>query len=213
MMRQGGVRALLVVGFAAAAHPARAQKPFEGIIDARIDTPMGSATASYSIKGDKLRMDMSMANGMASAMIVDAGAHRTYMLMATRHMYIERDLPDSMPVAARRSAADDVTWTGRTEKIAGLSCEHALLTEADGSRVDMCIAKGITYVGGGMGGPTPWQRHALGGFPLKVQREEEPTPMFLVTKVQRKALGDDRFAPPPGWQRMTMPMGVPLGRP
>lgn len=213
-------RSLLVAASATAvAGPAFAQKPFEGVIDARINTPMGPATSSYSIKGEKLRMDMSMGNGMAMATIVDRAAHKGYVLMPARQMYMERDIPDSLAAAAPNDAAGKFAWTGRTETIAGLSCEHATTTAGDGSKYDMCIAKGITFAGRGGGGmgrgamASGWQQQVQGGFPLRVQREGDPEPLFEATKVDRKAVANDVFTPPSGWQKMSMPMGMPMGRP
>ena len=57
------------------------------------------------------------------------------------------------------------------------------------------------------------QQRVQGGFPLTVQRAGDKEPMFEVTSVEKKKLSDDLFTPPAGWQKMSMPMGMPVGRP
>lgn len=206
---------LLVAGCIGIVGRASAQKPFEGVIEARINTPMGSATASYSIKGQKIRMDMSMAAGLATAMVFDRDAHVMYVLIPSRRSYIEREIPDTVPVTASKPSGHALVWTGKRETIAGLSCDDATVTEDDGAKIDMCIAKGVTYFerpGMAHRAPGSWQEQVEGGFPLKVQREDEATPAFEATKVERKTLADDVFAPPAGWRRMSTPMDMPMGR-
>lgn len=214
-------RVLLVIGaIVGATGSALGQKPFEGTIDATMHTQMGELNATYFLKDARMRTDMSMGTGIRTSMIVDPAAHRMYMLMPTRQMYMEREMPDSLLQSAGQQAANNkVTWTGRTETIAGVSCEHATATANDGSQLDMCIAKGIDFGGRAMmmgrrgAAGDSWQQHVEGGFPLRVQRVGDSTPLFEVTKVERKAVGDDLFTPPAGWQKMTMPMMGPMDRP
>ena len=192
------------------AHAARAQR-FEGVITAKILDQ--DAVVTYSIKGAKLRTEMSMGPEMRAASIIDRAAGKTYLLLPMQQAYIERDLDTSR--ADERSRAESeagFAWTGTHQTIAGVPCDDAVIT--DGTQLNMCIARGIMFVAGtgtgARGAPqSSWQSRIQGGFPMRVQRAGEPTPLMEVTSVERKSLPDELFAPPPSWRKMSMPMGHP----
>lgn len=210
MIPRSVIPLLLAVGMSITARDALAQQ-FEGVITAKMH---GDATIAYSIKGDKLRADMTTQGDMRMATVVDRGARKMYMLMPAQQMYMERDFDTTMAAGARQQASADFSWTGTHQTIAGLTCDDATLKTNDGTQLNMCIAKGIAFAaaGPGLGRGVPrdsWQSHVQGGFPLKVQRAGDATPLMEVTNVDRKALADELFVPPTGWRKMTMPMGAP----
>lgn len=209
------VLALAATTLVAAPRPAMAQQ-FEGVITARMHGD--NTTATYSIKGDKLRLDMAMDGATRASSIIDRGARKMILLMHEQQMYMERDF-DTTTVGGGvpQAGAADFTWTGTHQTIAGMSCDDGVFTARDGSRTNMCIARGISFFGGpGMRrGPArdSWQSHVQGGFPLKVQRAGDDMPVMEVTSIDRRSLADALFAPPAGWRRMTMPMGGPPPQP
>ncbi len=189
--------------------PALAQSPFEGVITVRMHTPQGGADGSYAIKGDKLRMDMSVSSGRDMAVVMDGSAKRLYILLPSQGTYMERPLDATQMSTSPSADASKLQWTGKKETIAGLACEHALVNNEDGSKFDVCLARGIIFFGPasgiGAGGASAWEQQVRGGFPLRVQRVGDQQPVFQVAKVERKALSDDLFSPPAGWQKMSMP--------
>ncbi len=206
-----------IVGALALLAPASSQAQFEGVLTAKMNSERGPMDVTHSIKGDKMRMDMTMGRMGDAAMIVDKAAEKSYMLMPQRKMYMENDLSGAIAQAQSQSKAD-FKWDGTSQTIAGTKCDDATSKEEDGTVMHMCIAKGIAFhaASGGMGRgaqASAWQRAVQGGFPLKVQREGESQPLFEVTKLEKKSLGDDLFTPPAGWQKLSMPMGMPMGRP
>jgi hypothetical protein len=200
-------RSLLLFGAAAGlaicSPPARAQS-FEGVLTIRMATPAGGGDATYSIKGERMRMDMSMGGMGSIATILDQSTKKAYMIMPARSMYMETDIPP----AAQQSDKGSFAWKGTKETIAGQECEDATAKDPDGASYDMCIARGLAVFGhaGGMrrSGPT-WQDQVQGGFPLKVVKTGESEPVFEVTKIEKKSLSDDLFTPPAGYQKMSMP--------
>ena len=206
------VQASFALALFSVAHPARAQQ-FEGVITANMLDQ--NATVTYSIKGAKLRTEMSMGPEMRAASIIDRAAAKMYLLLPMQQAYMERDLDTTLTSGRGQVHSDaDFSWTGTHQTIAGIPCDDAVLKERDGMQLNMCLAKGIMFVAGtGMGARgTPrnnWQSRIQGGFPMRVQRVGEPKPLMEVTSVERRSLPDDLFGPPPSWRRMSMPMGRP----
>lgn len=212
-MRQFAVvrSVLAAVAVVAVAPVARAQQ-FEGVITATMLDQ--NATVTYAVKGDKLRTEMAMGPEMRTATIIDRAARKMYLLLPMQQAYMERDLDTTLTGERGQAHSDaDFSWTGTHQTIAGIPCDDAVLKERDGAQLNMCIAKGITFVGGGgmaaRGTPrNNWQSRIQGGFPMRVQRAGDPKPLMEVTSVERKSLSDDLFVPPAGWRKMSM-----FGRP
>lgn len=117
--------------------------------------------------------------------------------------------------------------TGQREVIAGIPCEHFRIVNArEQTEMDMCLAKGMgIFMGmamdagaaGGMGGgkqpagvPPEIRdlaaRLSEGAFLLKSEMKEKGkvTMTMLATRVERKALSDDLFLPPPDYRPFDM---------
>ena len=201
------------------ASAARTQRPFEGVLTIRMASPAGAQDATYSLKGDRMRMDMSLPDGMGMSMLIDRSARKAYVLLPQQRMYMEQDFEEPALPQGGDKGRSSFTWTGKTETVAGLRCEHGIAKDDDGSQYDVCVARGTGFFGGQSGGPMSghgtgpsggWQRYVADGFPLKVQKVGDPTTVFEVTRVERKSLSNELFTPPAGWQKMQMPR---MGRP
>lgn len=213
--------ALAAASLIVLAIPVSAQQPFEGVLTIRLTSPSGTQNATYSLKGERMRMDMAVREGMQLSMIVDRRANKAYLLMAQQRMYVEHDFDESELLSAAQGRKGEFTWTGKKEKVAGLECEHALVTDETGSRYDVCIARGTGFFARQQGAPighrggegaSGWERHVEDGFPLKVQKAGDRTTVFEVTRIERKSLSGALFTPPSGWQKMRMPV-MPGPRP
>ena len=217
-MRARTSSSLLVAALAATtlgARPADAQNAFEGVVTFQVNTGSGGEqTMQYSVKGNKVRMDIS-AQGMQMFTLFDGSSKMIDVVIPTQRMYMEHSVADAQHMTDSALANTKIDWTGQKETIAGYECEHANITDDEGKTTDVCLAKGLgTFVqmGSGMGGRGRggdmgggWEGHLGQAFPLKVQRDG--TVEMLATNIQKKSIDDSIFSIPDGFQKMTMPGG------
>lgn len=197
------------------AAPARAaaQGAFEGVVTFQMDAGrQGPATMQYSVKGENVRMDMSV-QGMDMFTLFNGATKTARIVIPMQQMYMERAVdPQEIADSASRGKSD-LTWTGRKETVAGHECEHATITDDAGTSTDVCLAKGLgTFVqidggGRGRGGPPGggWEGRVANEFPLKVQQNGRT--LMEATKIERKTLDPSIFTVPDGYQKMDVPMG------
>jgi len=228
---------------------------FEGAITARMfagDQPM---EIKYAIKGTRTRVETQLSQGgtQTGVMLMDVSSGtQTTMLMPKTKTYMTMGL-DEMALALagvnlpadvvnkRLSALDDasgdfrkVTSTGKTETVAGFTCQHWLFGDKQGT--DVCLAQGLGYFGGGgqsggvfdklknlaMGDKMKAQLAANpefakfvegGAFPLKMAKIEDgqSKTVMEVTNIERKSLDDSLFTVPADYKKMEIP-GMPTGK-
>jgi hypothetical protein len=233
MRRPSPVAAACAAALAfAAAAPVAAQE-FEGRITIQTASDPGKPGGEMVLlaKGNRSRIEV-QAQGMAMYVIMDLEDGSMTSVMPAQRMFMRMDmkqLEQSMPGMGGEAAAPKLTRTGRTETIAGYSCEHVLFESDKGDRMDICGAKGLGFFGGAPGGPlarsggarVPAGYEALtrefkdGFFPLRMEVIKGTTrqQVMLVTKIERQALEASLFAPPAGFQEMKMPAMPGAGRP
>lgn len=194
--------------------PATAQGAFEGVVTFQMNAgPQGNQTMQYSAKNGKARWDISMpgAGGEMFVLMKDGGKTMD-MVVPSQQMYMERSGADI--VAMADSAADNakIKWTGKKETVAGYECEHATITDKDGTSTDACLAKGLGQfmgMGGAPGGrgsmSGAWQGHLGQMFPLKIEHQGQL--VLQATKIEKQSLDDAIFQIPSGFQKMSMPGG------
>jgi hypothetical protein len=200
-------RAITVVSLTSVPAMVFAQGRFEGVITARMNGQAGGTDVTYSIKGDQFRMDIG-GRGMGMYIIRDAAKNSSIMVMPSQRMYTGAREGAATPTARKMP---EIKMTGKMEKIAGVECEHVLLTGEDG-QYDVCAAKGLggfAAMNGPMGrGPASqsaaWQKLGRDLFPLRVQKVGESEPIFEVTKIEKKSLDHSLFAAPEGFTKMDM---------
>ena len=99
---------------------------FEGVLHmttSHADTDMKSAMDWY-LKGDKGRMEMSRGEGRTSVMIFDATTRTMQMAMPGQKSYMEFSLAGERGEHLAQAFENQVVErTGKTETIAGYSCE------------------------------------------------------------------------------------------
>lgn len=209
--------AALLVAIAAIPAIASAQGTFEGSITFRVSGGRGGEESMvYSVKGDNVRMDMSAGMGMSMYTLYDGDKKSVSMVIPMRQMYMEYSMDNAKMPTGTADKKTEITWTGKKETVAGYECEHATITNDDGSQTDVCLAKDLgTFVqmgGGGMrgrgrGGPmgSGWEGHIGSTFPLKVERNGQL--VMEATKIEKKTLDASMFAIPEGYHKMSMPTG------
>ena len=193
--------------------PASAQSAFEGVVTFQMSAgPQGIQTMQYSTKHGKARWDISMPGGNNMFVLMKDGGKTMDMVMPSRQMYLERSDADVAAIADSVADKVKINWTSKKETIAGYECEHATITETDGTSTDACLAKGLGQfvgMGGGPGGrgsmSGAWQGHLDQMFPLKIEHQGQL--VLQATKIEKQSLDDAIFQIPSGFQKMSMPGG------
>lgn len=223
---------------------------FEGTIAMKMETENQKAMEmTYFLKGKHARIETKMPNLPAgeAAMLWDLDSGKMTTLMLSKKMYMTLDLQKNAEAMREASKGmkkpggdaeekfPKLTSTGKTETIAGYTCEHYLIGEKQ--EMDMCVAKGLGYFGmggqsgGGLGAfkslafspkmlaeaasHPEWVKLLEGGaFPLKLTNVEDGKVLmsFEATKIERKPLDDSLFVIPADYKELSMP-GIPGGKP
>lgn len=202
------LRAFTVVSLACLPAALLGQARFEGAITARMQAGQGGTDVTYLIRGDQVRMDVSGRSG-ATFILHDAAKNTTFMVLPAQRMYMDMSsvsADDAVTRAEQKAGSANVQMTGKKETVAGVECEHVLITGDDG-QYDACVAKGMGAFPsmrnsmGARGAAAPAWTQKLGrdAFPLKVQKVGGQL-AFEVTKIDRKPLDASLFAIPDGFQ-------------
>ncbi|MCI0525747.1 MAG: DUF4412 domain-containing protein [Acidobacteria bacterium] len=218
---------------------------FEGAITANLFADAQPMEMKYWIKGSRSRIETNLSRGgrEMGVMLMDVTSGSQTMLIPQTKTYMTMnwggDGAGLKEMAEKMGkTADDqplkATSTGKTETIAGFSCEHWLMGERQDT--DVCLAKGLGFFGGGgqsggvfdklknlaLGEKMKAQLDANpefakfvegGAFPLKISQIEngQAKTVMEVTSVERKPLEDSLFTVPPDYKKMEIP-GMPAGR-
>jgi Domain of unknown function (DUF4412) len=242
--------ALAVAGAALVSPSLHAQGGFEGVVSLALMGGKGGAPMDMvqMMKGTRTRSEMK-SGGKTMVMITDMAAGTMTTLMPEQKMYMTFNMKQmseglagmaaAMPGGGgnrRPSAAGapmtppKITATGKTETIAGRTCEHYVMGEKQ--EFDVCAAKGMGYFGMGGGSPMGpagmgasalasalppgWsdatKAYADGFFPLKMERLQGTARQTVmeVKSVEAKTLDSSLFVPPPDYKEMKLPT-LPFG--
>jgi Domain of unknown function (DUF4412) len=211
--------------------PAAAQG-FEGTVSWQMGERAMEMNQSY--KGTQVRNEMTGQGGRQGVMIMDMGARTMTMIMPERKMYM------TMNMDAMKAEMDDMnheehklpklTDTGKSETIAGKSCEVYRLATEEGKpdTMELCAAKGMGFFMGGARGPMSRgntnasiavdlagspefaKMYKDGFFPLRISRLEngQVKTEMIATKVEAKSLDASLFQVPSDYTEMKMPAGM-----
>jgi len=223
------VAALLAVS-ALCTVPAAAQ--FEGSVTWAVGKKQTPMTQTY--KGAMVRSDMTGERGRSGAMIIDGAAKTMTMMMPDQKMYMKWDMQqmgEQMRDEHATHKTPKITDTGKTETIAGKSCQVYRYAEDTGKpdNMEMCVAKGMgnfmfgrSPMGGGRGqgdgddvGEMANNSEFLkfykdGFFPLRISRikGDSVTTQMIATKIEPKSVDASLFQVPSDFQEMKMPAGM-----
>jgi hypothetical protein len=198
---------------------------FEGKVSLAVTESRGNTmTMDYSLKGDKIRMDID-SKGKPAAMIMDIPKQEMTMLMPEQGMYMVMPMKKTMDQAMEKAGANtaDVEVTGKTETILGYKCSQIIVTDK-GTVTELWVAEGLgSFMGMGPGGggggmfgrgkpanAPKWEEilKSKGGFPLRVVSRDangKQSMKMEATKIEPGSLPDSLFAPPAGYQKFSMP--------
>lgn len=203
------------------------------------DQPM---EIKYAIKGARTRVETQLSQGSAQTgvMLMDLSSGTQTMLMPQTKTYMTMNWGEMAEKMADKDIPDDAfkaTTTGKTETVAGFTCQHWLI--GDKQDTDVCLAQGLGYFGGGgqSGGILDRLKNLAlkekmkaqlaanaefakfaesGAFPLKMSQIEngQSKTIMEVTSVERKSLDDSLFTVPADYRKMEIPgmPGIPTGK-
>ena len=219
--------ALAALGLCAA--PLAAQG-FEGVVTWKV-TAMGRDMTQY-YKGSQVRTEMEQ-EGHHAVMLMDNASSKWTMIVPEQKMYMTMDFK-TMSERAKGMKKDElataqpkVTKTGKTETIAGRTCEvYDIQGQNDPETMEVCAVHGMGYFL--MGSANPMARrpgpntmmtdmaqnpafHEMfkdGFFPLKVTRIQggKSEVMMVATSITPKSVDASEFTVPAGYTEMRMPM-------
>jgi hypothetical protein len=230
-----------------ASGPGTTAGTFEGEITAKIFTDDQPANLRYAIKGNRMRFETQLSQGIAqtSVTLMDSSASTMTMLIPQTKTYMTMNLGqmagEMMAQGDEKDSSEDflkVSSTGKTETIAGFTCQYWLFGAKQDTEV--CLANGLGYfasAGGGSGGILEKLKNLAlrdkikaqldanpefakfvesGAFPLKIAEIEngQSRTIMEVTKVERKSIDDSLFTVPADYKKMEIPgmPGTPAGK-
>lgn len=236
----GGAKPNSTTDSASSASGASGGVAFEGEIMAKMFTDDPPADLRYAIKGNRIRVETRL-GPQSGIMLMDLYSTTQTMLFPQTKTYMALNWGETAEKMANEAGKDSqidfpkVTSAGKTETIAGITCQHWLI--GDEQDMDVCLAKGLGYFGGGSGGildklKNLAQREKIkaqleanpefakfvegGAFPLKIAEIENGRSKTImeVTGVERKSLDESIFSVPADYKKMETPVipGVPGAR-
>jgi hypothetical protein len=195
---------------------------FEGEIEmtSSMSAPAAmSLTTLFEMKGDKLRTEAKGLGGFVT--LTDVAAKKTYILDTTGHTYTEVDLAAVTAAAATAPTKSPakVINTGRTDKVAGYSCDVYEIRDA-GMRTEACTASGLSMLAFGLSSPfsafsngnDAWSEVLGHGFPLRITvLDAAGAPMMKMeaTRIERRTVPDADLSVPPGYTKTPSLFGTP----
>lgn len=199
---------------------------FEGVIH-MVMTRAGQSDGmkmDWYFKGEKARMEMARGEGQPWVSIVDHQTRKMSMPMPATRMYME--IPMDAPEEGVKEAMQQYTLerTGKTDKVAGHSCEIWLVKDKQAGTVrnETCVVKGFDNAAKFWGMESDrtkrkpawvkaFQQEGAFGIRMIVRRENGTEEMRMeATNIERKKLDDTLFAVPAGYSKMEMP-NIPGG--
>lgn len=188
--------------------------PFEGAItmnNTNGDKP--PKTITYEVKGTKMRFEGPEEHGpMAGGyMIFDTAAKKMTAVNDAKKTAMVMDvgaMGGMTPTGAPGMPAGpkpNVEKTGKTDTVAGYSCDVWKMTEASGEKTEACVAKGISFPA--MGRHAGWMSSLEDGFPLRAISYDaagKEKSRMEVTKIEKKSIDDSQFQVPAGYTTQDM---------
>ena len=189
--------------------------PFEGEITMNVTEPgKPPHTITYDVKGTKMRFDAPAEAGPMGGgyVIFDTTNKKMTAVNDARKSAFVMDMNGAGPMGMQNPAIaqaaqkkPNIEKTGKTDTVAGYSCEIWHVTDDTGSG-DVCVAKGISFPKMGRQAPG-WQSMLEDSFPLRAVMKDtagKEKDRMEVTKIEKKSLDDSKFQVPAGYQTMNM---------
>lgn len=174
-------------GTPAATASSSGQNNFEGSITAKLFAGAQPMELKYAIKGTRSRIETQLAQGSLATgvMLLDWSSGSQFMLIPQTKTYMSvnlagadnkaQELADSLSKELGQAPSNSfkATATGKSETIAGHTCQHWLM--GDKQDTDVCLANGLGFFGGGQSGSIFEKLKTLGlGDKAKAQLAANP---------------------------------------
>ncbi len=194
---------------------------FEGILHmtTKYAGTGAQSTVDWYLKGDKARVE-SLRGDQTHVMIFDAKTRTMQMAMPGQKRYMEISMSGERGEYLQETfEKQTVERTGKTDKIAGYSCEIWRITDKEEHRLknDICVAKGFGKAATFWIDPKEmrqssqpsWVKRLVeeGGFGLRsIHYDDAGKELFRmeVTSVDKKRLDNALFAFPAGWAKQDL---------
>lgn len=223
------MRALLLLAVSTLAVGPAAAQSFQGTIVTKMFSdgkPSGELVSSYL--GDRTRVDMRGRGSEGAYMLMNGRTAVWTTVMPAQKMYMTMDLKsmanDEKPDGRKAGPAPKLTRTGKSETIAGYSCDHYTYVDEEGGTIDICAAKGLGFFGmmGGGQGPRGGQMPGMGAVPVEYRElvntyKDGFQPLRIenlkggkrelvmeVTSIEKKTLPASDFEVPAGYKAFDM---------
>jgi len=188
--------------------------PFEGELTMTMTSESKPPeTLTYKVKGQKMRFDMPAGQhhgpmgGEGGWALFDVASKKITSVSDAKKTAFVIDMND--PMMTHAAAADatkpDVEKTGKTDSVAGYSCDIWKIKMKSGNTGEGCMAKGIAFPA--MGPQSAWARELGDYFPLRFTETDATGKVkskMEVTKIEKKSLDDSLFVVPAGYQTMSL---------
>jgi hypothetical protein len=209
--------ALVMLGVAATAAPAVAQRAFEGVITYRVTSVGTPMEVVISARGGKMRHDRRLpgtSDAAATYEIMDREAGQIITVIPAAKQYMVLDLEamrEARGDAAQPSGADKVLANfapaGRTESIAGVSCDVYTFTARPGD--EWCMTTRLGGFPGFVSAPVvPNLPVKDGAIVLRMTMGSmtgRPVTM-VATRIDRTPPSASLFTIPSGFEEMKNPL-------
>lgn len=198
-----------------------AQSKFEGTLTYVIHTDQEQTqTMNYSMKGNKVRMDMDIPGvpaGMQPAIIFDNENHMMYTLITQLKSYMEISMDSLADKKNHYEKNEKPVKTGQTKMIAGIKCVEWKIKNDESETTlwnapnfgDFIFGKENGFFGSGK---TPdWAKEMTknGFFPFEIVNKDANGNVIMtmeVTHVDRKKLDASFFKVPSDYNKMNIPL-------
>lgn len=221
-------KTLTSLALAAAIAPA-ALAQFEGVVEMKMQSPGGAGTMTGMVSKAGSRMEMNV--GISGEAAASMGSNAVKMVMLTkasnpdvvymindeRRVYSEMNVKE-MAARAKDLAGtkDSESWTVKklgTDRVAGTSCQNALVTSSNGTESEMCVATdmmGMSQLAARMnrgrgedGLYKALKDQGLDGFPIRIvmKAKGKEQVRWELVKAERKSLPASTFEIPAGYQK------------
>lgn len=215
------LRLILIIFSFFLIHSSYAQSRFEGTLTYVIHTEQGQTqTMNYSMKGNKVRMDMNIPGvpvTMQPAIIFDNDTHMMYTVITQLKSYMEIPMDSLANKSNKYNEDEKPVKTGQTKMIAGVKCVEWKVKNDDEETTlwnapnfgNFIFGKDNGFFGSG---PTPdWAKEMTknGFFPFQIISKDANGNVVMtmeVTHVDRKNLEASLFKVPSGYNKMNMPL-------
>ncbi len=189
---------------------------FEGDVVMQTTRPNSPPTTmTIKAKGDNIRIELPTPDGKTESAIYSSQQNKLVVLLDAQKLAMDLDMgAPGAPTANTDSRTSAVEKSGKSETIAGISCDDYVVKDPSGSRTETCVAKGLPYLDldALRHGSTSssWNRdmRANKTFPLRSVEYDasgKEISRAEVTSVKKEKLDDALFQVPADYKHMPAP--------